>query len=331
MHRRLTLLVVLLASVNAALAQSQQQPAFRAGRATVAVPVSVFDAYGNVRTDLGQRDFRIFDNGQPQEITNFSKGEVPITALVLIDTSASMTAGLELARHAAEQFVIRLRPGDRARIGSFSNRLTVTGRFTDDRDELLRAVREELPIGNLTRLFDAVGNGLSVLQPEPGRRVLLVLTDGCDTASDLRLEALLDRIRGEDVLLYTVQIASPVRLLTRPPRGRPLDCTMLETQFLSGDSRPSIGTSDARRTMTPDQIAGRLTSETGGGRFGLRPTDDANSTFTFFMNELHHQYLLGFAPPQQDGLLHAIRVDVTRPSLVVRARRSYRADGPTGR
>ena len=330
MHRALTLLVVVVGSVSTVLAQQQ---VFRAGRTTVAVPVSVFDSYGNVRTDLTQGDFRLFDNGRPQEITNFSAGEVPITSLVLIDTSTSMTVGLELARYAAEQFIIRLRPGDRARIGSFSSRLTVTGRFTDNRDELLRSLRDELPIGNTTRLFDAISNGLGVLAPETGRRVLLVLTDGCDTASEMKLEPLLDRVRAEDVLLYTVQIYSPVRLLpgSRPQRGRPIDCTMLETQFLSGDSKHAVGSSDQRRTMTPDQIAGRLTSETGGGRFTLRPTDDANSTFTFFMSELHHQYLLGFAPPQHDGMLHSIRVDVARPSLVVRARRSYRADPPGAR
>jgi hypothetical protein len=101
----------------------------------------------------------------------------------LIDMSASMTMAIERAQFIVEQFVVRMRPGDRARVGGFSDRLMLSRAFTQDRDALLDAVRTELQIGNPTRLLDAVDNAVSVLTPEAGRRVIVLVTDGCDTAS----------------------------------------------------------------------------------------------------------------------------------------------------
>src|SRR5512134_3569223 len=91
--------------------QAPQQPVFRGGLTTVAVPTAVFDEEGGIVTHLTRDDFLLFDNGRPQEITNFTSGLQPVTAVALVDTSASMATVLDLARSAAEQFVIRLWPG----------------------------------------------------------------------------------------------------------------------------------------------------------------------------------------------------------------------------
>ena len=161
----------------------QQAPTFRTGVRTVAVPASVFDDQGEIVTTLKRDDFLIFDDNKRQELTIFESGQQPITALVLIDTSASMIPRLDLAKLAAEQFIVRLWPGDKARVGSFSDKVQLLGDFTDNRDLLLRQIRDDLQVGNPTRMIDAIAEGMSALAPLPGRRVLIVVSDGCDTTS----------------------------------------------------------------------------------------------------------------------------------------------------
>src|SRR5215510_10620274 len=94
-----------------------------------------------------------------------------------------MTSSLDRARLAAEQFIIRLRPGDQARVGTFNDKVIISDAFSGDRDVLLRTLRENDRFANPTRLFDAIAEAMTLLDPVGGRRVVLVLTDGCDTGS----------------------------------------------------------------------------------------------------------------------------------------------------
>jgi VWFA-related protein len=237
-----------------------------------------------------------------------------------------MTVGLDLARHAAEQFVLRLGPGDRARVGSFSDKLAFSGGLTADRDELLRHIRQGLQIGNPTRLFDAFDEAVRALASEPGRRVILLLSDGCDTASDRLWTEVRDRVRAEGVVLYTVEVRSPMRILPEFQRKRGWTCAELESQFMKA---PTVGDllrmNDPRRDQSGGYVLNELTLDTGGSRIRLLPTDDANATFTQMMDELHHIYLIGFSPPVLDGEYHELQVRVADRSLFVRARRGYTA------
>src|SRR5262245_56735165 len=114
--------IAVVAMAAVALPQ-QQQPPFRASVTTIAVYATVTDRYGQLIRNLGKDDFQILDNGRAQELTVFSTGMQPITAVLLVDTSASMALTLDLARQAAENFIIRMMPGDRARIGNFSDKV----------------------------------------------------------------------------------------------------------------------------------------------------------------------------------------------------------------
>lgn len=318
----------------------QQAPVFRAGVRTVAVPTSVFDENGEIVTTLTRDNFLIFDDNRRQELTNFESGQQPITALVLIDTSASMIPRLDLAKLAAEQFIVRLWPGDKARVGSFSDKVRLLGDFTDNRDALLKQVRDDLQVGNPTRMIDAIAEGMTALAPLPGRRVLLVLTDGCDTTSHLKWDALLGRLPAEEFMVYAVQLGgrlAPGGRAQYPPgtrRGNSMGgCVGLEFDFelsvIPAESLSSfLQINDPRRILSPSQVLGRLTAETGGGHFVLTARDDINTTFTKVMYELHHSYLLGFAPQLPDGKKHLITVRVNNQNLIVRARKAYLA--PTG-
>ena len=271
-----------------------QDPVFRSNaRTEVPIYATVIDGAGRLVPDLERGDFTVFDEGKPVELTQFSNASQPFTAVVMLDTSASMTANLELLNRAAEQFLLRLLPVDRAQVGAFNDKIQLSGRFTNDRDELVDAL-DDLQFGNPTRLNDAIATSLDALERIEGRRVVLVFTDGEDTSSKLGFRTVLERARDEEVMVYAIG---------------------LESEFFNGQrvqrSRPSR---DLRR----------IADETGGGYFELKKTDQLAPTFTRVAQELRSQYLLGFAPAALDGKVHRLEVRA-RAGATVRARKSYLA------
>jgi VWFA-related protein len=292
-------------------AGQQTPPQFRSGVETVAVHATVLDRYGSLVPDLKEEEFEVLDDGRRQTLTLFGRGLQPITAIVLLDTSASMTPALDLARLAAEQFVIRLLPHDRALIGSFSDSVTLGAAFTDDRDELLRSIREDVHVGNPTRLWDALDVAMTALRPETGRRVILLFTDGQDTVSDTRASALLERARVEELMVYAVQFRTRVDPVAE----------------MSGVTGRALFR-DRTGEVPPTEALRRISTQTGGGHFVLGEYDDVSATFTQVAQELRDQYTLGFAPRRLDGRIHRLDVRVTRPGTVVRARQSYFAPAP---
>lgn len=275
-------------------AQDPQAPIFRSAVRTVPVYATVVDQEGRLVPGLTEEDFEVLDNGTPAPITLFSNESQPFTAVVMMDTSASMTEHLDLLKNASEQFLIRMLPVDRAQVGAFNDKLQLSGTFTNDRDELIAALGD-LQFGNPTRLNDAVAFSLDALQGVEGRRVVLVFSDGEDTFSKLRFGSVLDRARNEEVMVYAIG---------------------LEVDYFNG----------ARRVRSrPDRNLRRIADETGGGYFELKKTDELAPTFTRVSQELRSQYLLGFAPENLDGRVHELEVRVKKPGMTVRARRSYLA------
>ena len=273
---------------------SAQDPVFRSSaRAEVPIYATVLDSTGRLVPDLERGDFTVFDDGKPVELTQFSNASQPFTAVVMLDTSASMTANLELLNVAAEQFLMRLLPVDRAQVGAFNDKIQLSGRFTNDRDELIGEL-DNLQFGNPTRLNDAIATSLDALERIDSRRVVLMFTDGEDTASKIGFRTVLERARDEEVMVYAIG---------------------LESEFFNGQrvqrSRPSR---DLRK----------IADETGGGYFELKKTDQLAPTFTRVAQELRSQYLLGFAPATLDGKVHKLEVR-SKTGTTVRARRSYLA------
>ena len=118
------IVVALLVAFAATKDQSKpDQPTFRSGSRTVAVYATVADGRGRLVTNLTQDDFEIYDNGKKQPITLFESGVQPITLVMMLDRSGSMVGNFRLVRSAADQFVAQLLPGDKARIGSFADRI----------------------------------------------------------------------------------------------------------------------------------------------------------------------------------------------------------------
>src|SRR5260370_28854429 len=185
-----------------ALGGQPGQPTFRSGVQVVSLFVTVTDAQRRLVPDLVQDDFEILDNDKPQPITLFESLVQPITVVVMLDTSGSMTGTIGLLRQAAEQFLIRLFPGDKAKVGAFNDKIQVSSSFSSDRDDLVSDVKN-LDYGNGTRLYDALLLSLDELKGIEGRRVVLVFTDGDDTASHVGLGSRIDRAPAHDGLVYS--------------------------------------------------------------------------------------------------------------------------------
>ncbi|MFI5177292.1 MAG: VWA domain-containing protein, partial [Vicinamibacterales bacterium] len=264
--------------------------------------------------NLQREDFEVYDDGRLQALTNFELGLQPITAILMVDTSDSMTLNIELAKAAAEQFVIRMLPGDKVRVGSFSDAITISPEFTSDRDVLLRDIEERLHLGRPTRLWDAVDQTMTDLAPLGGRRILVLFTDGEDTYSKRRAADVFDRARSDELMVYTVQFRST------------LFARRHEVSVLPAPSWKTALSDDVGRNPPAGEGLRQLASRTGGGSFVLIANDDLGATFTQMTGELHYQYVLGFTPQKLDGKIHGLEVKIrNRSKLVVRARASYLA------
>ena len=324
--------------------QTPPQPIFRGRIETVAVPVTVFDPEDSLVTELTRDDFTVLDNGKKQEITTFSSGLQPIRAVALVDISASMMPVIDLAMSSAERFVDRLRPDDRARVGIFSTQTWMSPEFTANRDALLSWLHRDLPFNNPTRLLDAIDDSVTALLPETGRRVVVVFTDGCDTASQMEWGPLLNRIRAEDVMVYTVMFQP--HLEVKPPPQHAITFgyhvpTSVSTVPVSTAGAPCVlhhflelksgsPISDFKKVDDPRWVRGaglvdQLAAETGGGRVWMSPMAEMNRLFTKILDELHYMYLLGFTPQTPDGKVHELTVKVKDQKLLIRARQHYLA------
>jgi VWFA-related protein len=317
-------------------AAALQQATFKGTVRTVAVYATVTDAGGRLVPDLKRDEFQVDDNNKAQQLTVFANEEQPITVVMMLDRSVSMRRNFELVEKAAEKFVDELGPSDRARIGSFSNRIQVDPRtFTSDHGELLEILRGELQEEGPTPLWNAVNVGITALLHEEGRRVVLVFTDGVDAPfnpgpNSSSLKDVMKRAEEENVMVYAIGLAGVNRggYGGRRPGagyggggrggfgGRP--------GGFGGGGRGGRGFGGGPMDK-PDPGLPKIAAATGGGYFELTNTADLESTFKRVADELHHQYLLGFAPTVLDGKIHKIDVHVKNTEMAVRARKTYLA------
>jgi Ca-activated chloride channel family protein len=286
---------VLAAAMSIGLAA--QQPTFKAGTQVVSIFATVTDAQKRLVPDLTQDDFSVFDNEKPQPLVYFDNSIRPINVVVMLDTSGSMTLTIDLLKQAAEQFLIRLLPEDKARVGAFNDKIQFNDRWSNNRDQLITDAKN-LDYGNGTRLWDAIGASLEELKGIDGRKVILIFTDGDDTDSrTMRLGTVLDRARADEVMIYAIGLESKYQI----------DGRMITTK--------------------PDGGLRKIADETGGGYFELKRTSDLAPTFTKVAQELHSQYVIGFTPTLLDNKVHKLMVKMKQPGMTAQARRSYLAAG----
>lgn len=247
--------------------------------------------------DLVKEDFLIFEDGVPQEIKFFNNlsqsKDIPLTIVTLVDTSGSVADKLQQEIATASAFFRTVvRPGkDMVSLFEFHSEVIMHLDFTDNLDRLDQSLSKLKPGGN-TSLYDAVFLAAEEkLKSEAGRKIILILSDGADTASKIESKEAIQAAQRNDCLIYGLGVRS---------REYPADFSVLE----------------------------KFCKETGGRFFSPSATiESLKKTFELIMLDLNHQYNIAYAPAKQErnGLYHTIKVKVNRPGLKLFHRQGYYA------
>jgi Ca-activated chloride channel family protein len=285
----------LLAAPPAADAQ-----VFRGGTDTVFLSVTVTDSQGRLVPGLAAEDFRVFEDGVPQDIAIFARTPQPIALSLLLDTSTSMEPRLRTAQEAAAGFARGLNEHDVAQVIDFDSHVQVLQGFTNDRDLLEAAIRRT-DAGGSTALYTAVYVALSEqrkVRPKEGeairRQAIVVLSDGNDTSSLVDYEQVLDLAKRSEVVVYAIGLRTP----GENPQGR-----FNEADF----------------------VLRTLTEETGGRVFFVDQVDQLPAVYGQIADELANQYSIGYTSSNQrrEGTWRSVQVRVDRPNTVARTRQGY--------
>src|SRR5499433_494763 len=301
----------------------------------VTVPVVVTDRYGQFVTGLSQNDFRVHENGEPQQIASFSSTEAPFNVALLIDTSRSTRNKLGAIRKAALNFIKQLQPHDRVMIVTFDEKVNFLGDFTSDRRELERAIRS-VKSSYLTSLYDAIHITINEkLAPIKGRKAIVALTDGVDTGSRrATYESTLELVSNAGVSAYAIQyetrndggpVMSPLALPPRPGSN-------FFSRFVQGDpgsthSRQSQGQPLRDRYLIATDYLRSLAAQSGALYLRAESVESSSFAFALIANELRNQYTLAYYPTndKRDGGFRTIAVSVKSGDFSVRSRQGYRA------
>jgi len=313
---RLIALVLALAG-GMALAAQQQPPQFRAGADVVTVFVTATDDNGRLIPDLTKDDFEVRADGRVRPVTIFSPDPQPIAAVVMLDRSGSVKMSVDVVERGARTFITKLRDGDVARVGSFGNTIQILpDDFTPNRNELRATLETGMqPDRNGgSPVWTAVSRSVNALSSQTLRRVVVLFSDGHDAPeygqTRVKLDDLQRQVAEQDVMVYAIGVPGAIR-----PRSA--------TQFSRGQVMM------AQTFSPPDPDMRKLAIESGGGFLDLEKEQRSlDAAFTRIADELHAQYLLGFAPEKIDGKSHELEVRVKRPGVKVRARKSYFANKP---
>jgi Ca-activated chloride channel family protein len=281
------------------VALSAQQPTFRAGTELVNFSVTVSDRSGQFLTDLSRDSFEILEDGKPQTIQYFARGddlqEGPEMHLgLMFDTSESMDSDIALSRSAAIKFLNTMTQARDLTLVDFDTEVRVT-RFTpDDFPRLVERIRSRKPQG-LTAMYDALGVYLDGATHAHGRTILVIFTDGGDTRSAIRFGDALTLIRASDVTIYSIGF--------------------LQNQF-------GLARGEQRLHLT------QMATESGGDAFFPSSMSQVEEAYDKIVAQIRAQYLLGYVSTNTtaDGAWRKVEIRVKTPGardLRVQTRKGY--------
>jgi VWFA-related protein len=273
--------LVLLASRG----DAQQSPAFSSKVEAVRVDVLVTEN-GQAVHGLGPADFEVLDNGVPQQVTLVSFDQIPLNVILALDMSDSVAGErLEQLRGAGSGLLAALAKDDQAALVTFSHAVQLGAKLTTDVASVEAALSAAVSTGQ-TALVDGTYAGIMVGESDAGRGLLIVFSDGVDTSSWLRADAVLDAAKRADVVVYGVSVVS-----------------RLKPEFLR-----------------------EITSFTGGRLFEIEKRANLSATFLGILDEFRHRYLVSYTPRgvAKDGW-HKLDVGVKNRRATIKARPGYLA------
>jgi len=256
----------------------------------IQVTATVTDGGGRFVRGLPRDAFRVFEDNVAQTITSFQAENISLEIIVALDVSGSMTGAMPTVKAAVKRFLSALRPTDRVTVLGFNDNVFTLARPTVDLATRLKAIDRPAPWGG-TALYDVIVQAIDQLGRQPGRRALVVFTDGEDLNSRVPLEAAERRLEASDVTLYPVG------------QGRAPSTAELKT------------------------VLERLAKRSGGRAF-FEPLEKLDDVFSAVIDELSNQYLLGYVPASsaRDGRWRTLRVEVPKRDVRIRTRQGYRLE-----
>jgi Ca-activated chloride channel family protein len=291
---------------DAILTKDLEGYVFEAKVDLVTMDVTVTDKYGKYMAGLEQKDFTVYEDGKPQQVSYFTKMERPLTVGILIDTSGSMQYGkLKRAQTGAKKFVSTLKEVDKAFIMSFSDEVEVEQNFTNAIGALNRAIDELEPAGS-TALNKAIYDAIEKLKEEKGRKAIVVLSDGYDTVGKIDEEQVLEAAKKADVKIYSIGI--------------------FESRF-EPPSPMRVPGGTMRDRNLGERILKVFSDWTGGEAYFPSSLGELDEIYARIAEELRRQYSLGYYPNNKarDGKWRKIEVKLKKKDLHARTKKGYYA------
>jgi Ca-activated chloride channel family protein len=277
--------------------------------ALVPIPVSVLDERGRTIGNLKLADFTLMVDGKPAEIGDLARSETPIRLAMLFDNSSSVIIARDFEKEAAVRFFKRVVRPDRdlAALYSVADTARRESPFTKDVDLLTRAIENFPPPEGATALLDAIIEGADYLKSVDGRRVMVIVSDGEDTYSDLRttLEGVVKALQFANVQVFVVN-----------------------TKEFENYKRTGMRAGNANiRTLTAERRMQEITQQTGGEVYSPITDDELRAAFDQISAELTQQYILSYYPEddaKDKGAFREIALAVKgKPGYQVRTRKGY--------
>jgi Ca-activated chloride channel family protein len=255
----------------------------------------VVDSRGIAVTNLKLEDFELRVDGQPNTISEISRADTPVRMAMLFDNSGSLTESREFEKRAAVKFFRNvLRPIDQAAVFSVATEVALVEPLTNDSRRLELTIDSFGKPEGATSLFDGIIQAGAYLHPYPGRRVIVIVSDGVDTTSRADFDTTMQRALADDCQIYVVQTG------------------LYENANL--------------RALAAERRMQEFSAQTGGAVYIPKSADDLDDAFAQIAADLAQQYILSYYPAEdkRDGKYHLIAVKVkTKPTARVRARKGF--------
>jgi Ca-activated chloride channel homolog len=326
----LSLLAVLACGTVAPIVRAQEPSAsspqpLTASTEIVKVDASILDGHGNFVGGLRRDNFRVLDNGAAQPIAFFAPVEAPAQILVILETSPAVYMIHNQHLVAAYALFDGLAADDEVALVAYDQTPREVLKFTADKSALLAAldhVQYMIGMGDLN-FYDSISGALDWAGSGAGKRAMVILTTGLDSSPPAHWEALVSKLRGEDVVIFAVALGGALR--GEPPKK-------------SKKPAPPPSASDEAFAKA-DSALRSLATITGGRAYFPRSDQDFVPIYHEIASALRHQYVLGIAPAH-DGQFHALTVEPLdangqpmnapskKPAVRVFSREGYLAPGP---
>jgi Ca-activated chloride channel family protein len=290
----------------------------------VLLPVTVRDQQGKLVTNLTQKDFRVFENGDQQQLSDLALRQVPVDVVLMVDSSSSATSNLDDFRRAAEAFAAKLSADDRISLIKFDDRVELLQDWTKSRFQLRRALNR-ISSGMFTRFHDALLlAGKEQFTSSKSRHAVIALTDGIDSGQGFaRFETALQSLLQAQATVFVISNTE----IERKKKQEELDSLLSRSDSAVKFNQISIdGLRQGLRVLDLSEgNLSQLCDLTGGRMYKPESFRDLDSTYAEIAEELRSQYALYYTPrdTRRDGKFRRVQVDTSNPTHRVSARVGY--------